>query len=800
MPVPSALQVLQPSNGISRHDGQARSPYSDKSDIIMPSKNIMSAMLPSAALTAAGALLITPVPSQAQALEEIVVTAQKREQSLQDTPIAITAFSADDLKQLAINDIGDLSTFAPNVMISPAPTNTGKAIIAIRGSVTGNPAITWEPTVGFYLDGVYVGKFSGNVMSIAELERVEVLRGPQGTLYGKNTIGGAINFITAKPSGEFGGSLSAGTGNFDYRELSGSLDTAALPLGDFGELMAKISGGMEKRDPLYDNVPATQGPVSHPLFGTDIQPNPPGHDGHNRLDKISGRLDVLWDVSDRLELRYSLNYAEADNTPGKAQLTAIDPDDLTFGFPLPGGLEKYLAAEGNNLRRISSDAPEMEKFDSTSHAFFASYELGQVGALGDVVARYIFNTRELDFEQTLDNDGTPFSLFHSLGQDETYEQLSHEIQFTGATQRTDWVLGLYYFDEEADVLDPLAPFNAVYEPLLGAAILLNNEYGFSAEQLAVYGQLEWRPPILQDRLSTTLGLRWTREDKDSYIIHPDDFSATGDDKWTNVAPTLIVGYDVTENVNAYAKYSKGWKAGGFNGESNDPVAFTEGYDPQEVDAIELGIKSRWLDGALQFNAAAFYNDETDLQLSVFTSGAGASSEVRNVGEATKQGFELEVAFQPLANLLITANYGYLDVKYDEFMEFDPAVGAVIDRSDVKDISYAPENTLNLAVDYTFLSAPWGELRGYLNYSYVDDFVPYTNPAQNATSMIDGRGLLNGRLTLAEVPLSGTTLELALWGKNLTNEDYRLNTIPFGTWTASYFGDPRTYGIQANIQF
>lgn len=763
-------------------------------------KRTIPALLPSAALCAAGAILMTPALAQAQALEEIVVTAQKREQSLQDTPIAITAFGADDLQNMSIDDLGDLATFAPNVMISPAPTNTGKAVVAIRGSVTSNPAITWEPTVGLYLDGVYVGKFSGNVMNISELERVEVLRGPQGTLYGKNTISGAINFITVQPSGEFGASLRAGAGNYNYREIAGSLDTATLSLGDLGQLMAKISGGIERRDPLYDNVNARQGPVIHPLFGTEIQPNPPGNSGHNELDKASARLDVLWEATERLALRYTLNYAEADNTPGKAQLTAIDPTDTTFGFPLPAGIEKYLSDEDDNLSKSSTDAPEYEKFDSTSHSFFASYNLGEVGRLGEVAVNYIFNTRELDFRQTLDNDGTPFSLFHSIDQKEIYEQLSHEIQFTGTTERTDWVLGLYYFDEEADVLDPLAPFNEVLEPLLGAPILLENQYGFSAEQLAIYGQLEWRPPILDDRLSTTLGLRWTREKKDAYVIHPGDFSVSADDKWTNVAPTFIVTYDIATDINAYAKYSRGWKAGGFNGESNDPVAFSQGYDPQEVDAIELGIKSRWLDGALQLNAAAFYNDETDLQLSVFTSGAGASSEVRNAGEATKRGFELELAYQVNADLLLSANYGYLDVEYKEFKEFDPVIGAVVDKSGEKDIQYAPENTLNLSLDYTFARGHWGELRGYMNYSYVDDYVPYVNPSQNASSAIDSRGLLNARLTLAEIPLSNATLELALWGKNLTDEEYRLNTVPFGTWTASYFGDPRTYGVQANISF
>ncbi|MCB1677999.1 MAG: TonB-dependent receptor [Halioglobus sp.] len=755
----------------------------------------------SASLSAAIAVLLAPVCASAQMLEEIVVTAQKREQSLQETPIAITAFGADDLRQMAINDLGDLATFAPNVMISPAPTNTGKAVVAIRGSVTSNPAITWEPTVGLYLDGVYVGKFSGNVMSISELARIEVLRGPQGTLYGKNTISGAINFITEKPTGEFGSTLRGGFGNFNYHEFSGTVDTPALAVGDLGEIMAKISGGVEQRDGFYDNVNATQGAVIHPLLGTPIEPDPPGNDEYNELDKLSARLDVVWDMTERLSLRYSLNYADVDNTPGKAQLTAIDPTDLTFGFPVPGGLEKYLTDKDDNVSRMSTDAPEYEQFESTSHAFFATYELGELGAFGEVTARYIYNTRDLDFQQTLDNDGTPFVLFHSLDQDETYEQLSHELQFTGATPRTDWVLGLYYFDEEADVIDPLAPFNSVYEPLLGAAILLEHEYGFSAEQVAVYGQLEWRPAVLQDRLTMTVGLRWTREEKDAYVVHPEDpFSAYGSDSWTNLAPTVIVGYEIVDDVSAYAKYSKGWKAGGFNGESNDPVAFRQGYDPQEVDAFEIGLKSRWLDEALQLNAAAFYNEETDLQLSVFSSGSAASSEVRNAGEAIKSGFEFELAYQPVADLLLSANYGYLHVEYEEFNEFDAAVGQVVDKSDFKDIQYAPQHTFNISADYTFIRRGWGTLTGYINYSYVDDFVPYVEPTQNATSMIDGRALVNGRLTLTDIPLGHTTLEIALWGKNLTDEEYRLNTVPFGAWTVSYYGDPRTYGLQASIRF
>jgi len=755
----------------------------------------------SAKLVVSTLLLATPCMAGAQALEEIVVTAQKREQSLQEAPIAISVFGAEDLRQMGIDDLADLGTFAPNVMVASMPSNTAKASIAIRGSITSNPAVTWEPTVGVYLDGVYVGKFSGNVLNIPELERIEVLRGPQGTLYGKNTIGGAVNFITEKPTGEFGGTLRAGYGNFDYRDLYGSVDTPALELGPLGRIMAKISGGVEKRDGFYDNVPATQGPVIHPILETPIAPNPPGVDAHDKLDKTSGRLDVLWDVSDRLTLRYALHYAEADNTPAKAQLTAIDPTHLAFGIPIPPGLEAYLTDENDNLDKISTDAPTFERFESTSHSFFATYGVGELGVLGDVTVKYIFNTRDLTFEQNLDNDGTPFELFHSIGQDERYEQLSHELQFTGATERTNYVLGAYYFDEEADVIDPLFPFNAVYEPLLGP-VVLDHRYGFSAKQKAVYGQLEWRPPVLEDRLTATVGLRWTQEEKDAYVSHAEaPFSVEADDSWTDWAPTVIVGYDFTGDIHAYVKYSKGWKAGGFNGESDSPTDFVNGYDPQEVDAYEVGVKSRWLDGALQFNAAAFYNDESDLQLSVFASGEAASSVVRNAGKATKSGFEFEILYQPVADLLLSANYGYLHVEYDRYEEFDPVLGRVVDKSDEKDFQFAPEHTFNVGVDYTFMRGQWGELAGYINYSYVDDFVPYVNPEQNATSMIDGRGLVNARLTLRDVRLAGdTALTIALWGQNLTDEEYRLSTIPFGPWTSSYFGDPRTYGLEATLKF
>lgn len=771
----------------------------------MRKANKSSALYRSIHLLSSAVLVSGAAGAAAQgALEEVVVTAQKREQSLQDTPIAITAFGSRDLEQKGIDNITDLGTFAPNVKITPLPSNTASATIAIRGSVTSNPAITWEPTVGMYLDGTYIGKFAGNVFKIADLERIEVLRGPQGTLYGKNTIGGAVNMITRTPTGELGGKLRAGVGNFGFWEAYGAIDLPALELGTLGALKAKVSYVTEERDGFYDNRMVDNGPITHTYFGPPIAVNPnPVDTGveHNATDSEVARLDLLWDMSERFSLRYTFDWADFDNTPAKAQFTAVDTSSQAFGAGFPTDLGKYVVDPDKNLSYGSADADIFERFESKSHSLFANYDLGELGALGEASLKYIFNNRTLDFEQSLDNDGLPFALFSSqLFSD--YEQTSHELQLTGATQRVNYVLGLFYFKEDADVINPIRVMNSFFGP----GNVLDNSYGVEAEQQAAYGQIEWRPEaaILRDRLTLTAGLRWTKEEKDSYISHPDDavpFATDADESWTNTAPTLIANWQFTDGLNGYVKYSKGWKSGGFNGESPSAVTFAEGYDPEEVDAYELGIKSRWLDNTLQFNAAAFYNEESDLQLSVFTPSQGSPvSAVRNAGSSVKQGFEFEVIYQPITDLQLSANYGYLDAKYEEFEEFDPVVGAVVDKKDEKAFQYAPRHTANVGVEYTFLRGGWGDLTGRLDYTYNDEYVAYVNPEQNVPLNIESYGLFNGRLTLANIPVGSSTMHIALWGKNLTDEDYRINGIPFGPFAVSFYGDPRTYGLEAGLEF
>ena len=740
--------------------------------------------------------------SQAQAqLEEVVVTAQKREQSLQDAPIAITAFGQNELEQKGVRDLVDLGTFAPNVKVAPLPSNTAKATVAIRGSVTSNPAIYWEPTVGIYLDGAYVGKFSGNVFKLAEVERIEVLRGPQGTLFGRNTSGGAINVITQEPTGELGGKLRAGVGNFGYGELYGSLDLPAFDLGGAGSLAAKISLSTDERDGFYDNVePAPGTTITHPFTGQPIPANPAGSSkDHNAAESTIGRLDLLWDVTDRLSIRYSYDDVDVDNTPAKPQFTDLDTSNLTFGFPMPADLAQFVTRENDNIDENSVDADTAEEFESSSHTVTAEYDLGDLGFLGDASLKYIFNDRDLDFYQSLDNDGTPFSIFHSQIF-EDYTQKSHELQWTGSRDRVNYVLGLYYFEEQADVFNPLQPLNSFFGPLQQ-----NNAYGLESEQIAAYAQADWVPPIMNERLTITAGLRWTDEEKSVYIDHPADnppFSGENKDDFTNVSPTVIFSYEFTDSLNAYAKYAQGWKSGGFNGEAGSLESFDRGYDAEEIDSWEIGFKSRWLNDTLQVNGAAFFNDEKDIQLSVFvpSSSGTAASVIENAGKAEKKGFELEVVYAPTADLMLTANYGYLDSKFKEFLEFDPVLGQTVDVADERYTQYTPQHTINVGAEYTLLREQFGELIARVDYSYNDDYTPYVTPAQKAVSDIKGYGLLNARLTLAEIPVGDNQLQVSLWGKNLMDNEYRLNTVPFGPFTASYFGNPRTYALEAQYSF
>lgn len=726
-------------------------------------------------------------------LEEVIVTAQKRAQDLQDTPIAITAFDSAAIDAQRITNVRDISLLAPNTQVAPSPGGSTGATIAIRGSATINPAITWEPVVGLYLDGVFLGKNLGGIFDIAELERVEVLRGPQGSLYGKNTVGGAINLITRKPGEEFGGSAEVSAGDEGYQRVRLSLDTGAL--GTVGEGLGQFRGNLAymnaERDGFYDNVDLD------PTAGNNTFVNPRSSKEFANLDSEVWRFDGILDVTDTFSARYTYDYSNKEQQTNMGQLTDVNQsmfDAQGVGF-LGELMSLYDTNENDRADKISNDWSGEEESEVQGHGLFLDWDAGNWGAMGDVTLKSITSYRDMEWSDLLDIDGTNMDLFHS-GRDVDYEQTSQEFQLLGSTDNVEYVVGLYYFNEEADVVNPITFFG-----LFGSPTDLN-QYGLDNDSYAVFGQAEWRPESLQ-QLSLTAGVRYTDEEKEQYVIHPNTstggvgaFNEQDDDSWDNTSGSFTAAWDFNDDVNVYGRIATGWKSGGFNGEAPSAAEFHKAYDEEEVTSYELGLKSRLLENRLQVNAAVFYNEIDDMQFSVFLEGSGgAASTVSNAGEATVWGVELEVMAQVTDSLRVGLNYGYLDTEYDEFIELGQ------DVSDDKDFPYAPENTASLNVDWAIASFDWGQLDLHADWSYNDDYVPYTNPSQNATSQMDSYDLLNASLILSEVEVgSDMSVRVAAWGKNLTDEEYRVNTIPFGFWTTSYFGEPRTYGVDVRLNF
>lgn len=732
----------------------------------------------------------TPFSLSANAmLEEVIVTAQKREQSIQDTPISMVALGADSLEQRGISSLGDIAASVPNVKITPTPTNTTATTIAIRGSVTHNPAISWEPTVGVYIDNVYVAKNTGANFDVADISRVELLRGPQGTLYGKNTIGGAVNFITQRPSGELEGSVTASAGNYDLRALRGSLNLPAVALS-IGELKSKVVASKRERGGLYKNI---SDPYANPLAeqvpGSEL----------NDLEREAYRLDLLLD-GQQYSARYVFDYSDIKQAPAKGQLTYVDVTDMSLG-PLPPSFADYLTSPKDNHKRSSLNRAQREETNNRSHSLFFDYDLSD-----QVAVKYIANAREMTAADQVDIDGSPLDIFGSEKFID-YRQQSHELQVNGGVGPNQWVVGVYYFKEKADAAQPIDFFPFLYsDPIFGAYYARqDNEFGFDNDALAVFGQAEWQPQAawLNKQLTLTAGLRWTEEDKKAYIRNDGvtPFSAKDSKRFSNLSPTLIASWEFNDKFNAYAKFAYGWKSGGFNGEAATLDAFLSPYDEETVQSVELGMKSSTLDGRLRLNLAVFRNTTKDMQQTIFIGGGGAQSNVENAGKSTIDGFEVELLASPLRNLQLGLSYGYLDAQYNKFADTDPLTGERRDFASEKDFPYTPRHSVGAHVDYLVVQGDWGDLRAYLDYQYVDDYVPYVNPTQNETSEVSSYALLNGRLTLGSLRLgSSGTLDIGLWGKNLLDREYRSNTVPFGPWTVSYFGDPRTYGVDLQYSF
>ena len=700
-------------------------------------------------------------------LEEVVVTAQKKEENLQDTPIAITAITESTIDDLDLANVVDLAGMAPNVHIINTPSNNTAATIAMRGGVTINPAITWEPTVGMYLDGVYLGKGQGSIFDVVDLERVEILRGPQGTLYGRNTLGGAINLISKKPSGA-GTSSKFTVGNYGLKQ--------AQLIGDYslGEnVFTKLVLNKKKRGG-YVNVEGSPYQAAQGVVPNTVT-------NHLELDSVDSKgmkFSVLFE-GDVSSLNLTIDRTEQNNVPPFAQLTNTIPNWSTaFGVgasPLTGGLKLWPIELFSNEKRQSVahiDATTLETSKVSGQSLTYTHDIG----LGQIKA--IWSKRKVDWDDILDLDGGPFPIARTERHTK-YDSETFELQLSGSTDSIEYVVGYYSLKDNAFTYNPQSFF--------GGGQAFGQNYSGNGDSTAIFGQFTW---AIAEDWDLTVGGRSTEEDKTGFKQFVGVISASGKGSFDDTTSTFVISHDYSENTNLYFKVAEGFKAGGFNESAANPFEAATPYAPETISSTELGLKGRYFDNRMTLNVAYFDNEHEDMQISYFTADQAAASEVIN-NSADISGLEIETVTLINDSTKLMVNLSTLD---SEFTGNKRAGDGLL----LEQLPYTPETTI-----YVSLEKDFGKYRMRLDHSRIGEHptFPYNSKDPRAAlTNLDSRGTTDFRILTEPTE----DLQLNFWIKNLLDDHHRMSSIPFGPafgqLTLSYFNAPRTIGMDLHYKF
>ncbi|MBS0505146.1 MAG: TonB-dependent receptor [Proteobacteria bacterium] len=740
------------------------------------------------------------------ALEEIVVTAQKRTENLQDTPLAVSAITAETIIDRGISDVSSLTAVAPSLSITTTGAATSNIALFIRGIGESETILTVDSPVGLYVDGVVLGRSSGAVFDLVDLERIEVLRGPQGTLYGRNTIGGAVNLISRKPTETFGVDQLLSYGRFDLFQSKTTINTGEL--GGSG-VRAQFSYLHKQRDGYVDNLAATD----------KYDP------GAYNVDAV--RASVAYDQGGPFRLNYAFDYSDKRSVANPNQLAVARPDILAYinASPALGGAAPLVARDRRNRQTLDHDGPITDKV--RGHTLNLELDLGD-----NLTLRSLTGHRKWTNTVVNDQDGNgglvgfvvdpilfaggpftplgvqPISLFH-LTFERDQRQWTQEFNLLGKIgDHTDFVLGAFYFKEKANeqnptfltfilptpVPIPVAP--GVSLDSFGVNIAQNIIYHYESKSQALFGQAT---TAVTDKLNLTGGLRYTKDDKALDQSVPSARSLSRDFDRFNWAVTA--DYEWSNDVMTYARVATGYKAGGFNARSAN-----SGFEPEDLTSYEIGLKSELLDRRLRFNLALFHATHKDVQVGQFLPGTGGSVGVTvNAGKARYNGIEAEFTALVTDALTLSGNFGYTDRKYKQFEIVNPATEQLIDIASTAKFRYSPSTTANVSAEYRFPAFDFGQLVARLDYSYRSRMYWHSSTLLNPFNDVisdGGVGRLDGRLSLKEVAIGGGNAEIALWARNLTDEEYLLGGVDFGALgfgTVSY-AEPRTWGVDLRVSF
>ncbi|MCB1677564.1 MAG: TonB-dependent receptor [Halioglobus sp.] len=736
-----------------------------------------------AALSTAG-LGGTPVLAQTSqpsfAIEEVVVTARRRSESLQEVPVSVTTFSATDIEDMGVTDITHISEMTTNLVIQPNAGGNDGTMVCMRGLCRTDFTITEDPMVGVYLDGVYISKSIGSLFDSAELERVEVLRGPQGTLYGKNTLGGAIIFHTRKPSGELGGHATFTAGNYDRTDGKAYLE---FPVSD--NLAGAVSLMSKRRDPFVDNT-----------LGKDIWDE----------DNQAATVALRWTPGDDLTVDYAFDWQKKRERPMVPQLSSAT--GILLGPPNAANVRP----DREDKVTVFGDA--VNNTDIRGHALTVNYDIGDTGFSVKSITGY----RDVENLLIANATGADNNLLYNNPDDFEFDAFSQEFQLTGslADGFVDFVAGLFYFNEEGLYIQ--------HQDFGVFGLFQEFKTEIDNTSMAVFGEATFH---LTDRFDASIGLRYTDEERkqDHWVTELGSgftylntreqtyngapFPLPNEIQEDNVAPRVSLTYQWNDDLMTFLTYARGFKSGGFNHRSFSPLQWGP-YDYMTVDSYEIGMKSDWLDNRVRVNLGIFYEELDDMQSQVNAvdpAAGGFSTVIQNAAKATVEGFEAEVILRLVEGLTISAGYGYVDAEYDEFLSFDNNSGAIVNIADDRTFEATPEHSYNLSLNYTFPQfTSVGELRARVDWSGQSETAFTPKISGNDDLLQDRYDILNARITFDEIAAGNGSLGFSLWARNLADEEYKIGGYevnigqPLGRVGISQWGEPRTYGLDVTYRF
>lgn len=745
-------------------------------------------------LLAAGGLSVSAPPTWAQSertastIEEIVVTARRRAESMQEVPIAVTALSGDYLERHSVSSFTDLQYHAPSLTVSSAGTSTHNTVISLRGQRPVESNIDFEAAVPLYFADVVITPSYGTNLALYDLENVQVLKGPQGTLFGRNSTGGAVLFSPKRPGETFGGYGKLTMGNYGLIETEAAVD---LPAND--RLRFRLAMKTVDRDHYQKNI----------ATGAKYW------DDESRAFRVT--MDA--DLTDNLSNQLIVSWERVETDGRQPVVVAYNPN---IAPQLSDDVLATIARDDPN--RVASN--QVDQFENVENRFVANTTEWN---LGSVTVKNIAGYRKVEWDNLTDGDGSIEAIADGRPSRVDGEQFSNELQLLGQSfdDRLDWILGAYYYRMKA---------SGAWRSSIFGMVNTNDggDVDNSAQALFAQGSYD-----VTDRLSLTLGMRmsWDQREitaRSSRVVNHPVFGAIAscdvrdeqgvqlplaacarkvDDKWS--APTWLasMSYDLHDDVMVYGSVGTGYRTGGFSlrGTSNVDL---QPFDEENVTTYELGLKTEWRlgDGHYRTNFAVFYQDYKDIQRTTIvpdpnSTTGGYVTLIANAAEATLQGAELELVANPISSLDVSLNYSYVTTEYDDYIH--PNFG---DLSGEK-FGWVPREQLTATIRYTLPVNPeLGDLSLQANYYYQSDMmgsiVPKTGFAlMDRAKSIKSYALHNYRFDWRQV--MGSNIDLALFVNNARDEKYPvggmsvLAALGYEAWN---YGAPRTYGASIRYSF